>query len=79
MYTANYLAKETFEGFGEFNIEGHVIRTVKYIDDFVLLAKEETAGLLQGKNDRIIDGKTLRNGNVGKKTKVMRISRFPHP
>jgi hypothetical protein len=40
-----YLAKEALEGFGDFKI-GQVIRTVKYADDPVLLAKQETA--LQG-------------------------------
>jgi hypothetical protein len=37
-----YLTKEALEGFGDFKIEGKVIRTVKYADDLVLLAKEET-------------------------------------
>jgi hypothetical protein len=34
------------EGFGDFTIHGQVIITVKYADDLVLLAKEET--VLQG-------------------------------
>jgi hypothetical protein len=34
-----YLTKEALEWFGDFKI-GQVIRTVKYADDLVLLAKE---------------------------------------
>jgi hypothetical protein len=47
-----YLTKEALEGFGDFNI-GQVINTVKYADDLVLLAKEET--VLQGIIDRLIE------------------------
>jgi hypothetical protein len=36
-----YHTKETLEGFGDFRIGEQVIHTVKYADDFVLLAKEE--------------------------------------
>jgi hypothetical protein len=35
------LTKEALEGFGDFKIGGQIIRTVKYADDLVLLAKEE--------------------------------------
>jgi len=38
---SDYLTKEALEGFGDFKITGQVICTVKYADDFVLLAKEE--------------------------------------
>jgi hypothetical protein len=38
-YIAN--TKEAVEGFGDFKIGEQVIRTVKYADDLVLLAKEE--------------------------------------
>jgi hypothetical protein len=38
---SDYLIKEALEGFGDFKITGQVICTVKYADDFVLLAKEE--------------------------------------
>jgi hypothetical protein len=41
------------EGFGDFKIGEKVIRTVKYADDVVLLAKEET--VLQGMIDRLIE------------------------
>jgi hypothetical protein len=43
---SEYLTKEALERFGDFKIGGQVIRTVKYADDLVLLAKEET--VLQG-------------------------------
>jgi hypothetical protein len=35
-----YLIKEDLEGFGDCKIRGQVIRTVKYTDDVVLVAKE---------------------------------------
>jgi hypothetical protein len=38
---SEYLTKEALEGFGDFNIGGQIIHTVKYADDLVLLAKEE--------------------------------------
>jgi hypothetical protein len=48
---SEYLTNEALEGFGNFKI-GQVICTVKYADDLVLLAKEET--VLQ----HMIDGLT---------------------
>jgi hypothetical protein len=51
MYS-EYLTKEALEEFGEFKIRGQVICTVKYADDLVLLAKEET--VLQDMIDRLI-------------------------
>jgi hypothetical protein len=39
---SKYLTKEALKGFGDFKIGGQVIRTVKYADDLVLLAEEET-------------------------------------
>jgi hypothetical protein len=50
---SEYLTKEALEGFGDFKIGGQVIRTVKYTDDLVLLAKEEK--VLQGMIDRLIE------------------------
>jgi hypothetical protein len=41
----DYLSKDTLEGF-KYSQVGHVIRTVKYADDLVLLATEEA--VLQG-------------------------------
>jgi len=34
------LTKEALEGFGDFKIGGHIIHTVKYADDFVLVRKK---------------------------------------
>jgi hypothetical protein len=72
------LTKEAVEGFGDIKIGGQVIGTVKYADELVLLAREET--VLQGMVDRLIEigGRYGMEMNVGK-TKVMRISRQPSP
>ena len=45
------LTKEAVEAFGDFKVGGQVIRPVKYADDVVLLAEEET--VLQGMTDRV--------------------------
>jgi hypothetical protein len=37
-----YLTKEAREGFGDLKIGEQVIRTMKYADGLVLMAKEET-------------------------------------
>jgi len=39
---SEHLPKEALEGFGDFKIGGHAIRTVKCGDDVVILQKEET-------------------------------------
>jgi hypothetical protein len=68
---SEYLTKEALEGFGDFKI-GQVIRNVKYADDLVLLAKEET--VLQGMVDRLIEiGRRYGMEMNVEKTKVMRI------
>jgi hypothetical protein len=73
-----YLTKKALEGFGDFKIGGQVIRTVKYADDLVILAKEET--VLQGMIDRLIEiGRCYGMEMNVEKTKVMRISRQPSP
>jgi hypothetical protein len=41
------------EEFGDFKIGGHIIHTVKYADDLVLLAKEEK--VLQDMIDKLIE------------------------
>ena len=41
------------DGLGEFNIGGQIIQTVKYADDLVLIAKEET--VLKGMIDKLIE------------------------
>ena len=40
------LTKEALDELGDFNIGGQIIQTVKFADDLVLMAKEET--VLQG-------------------------------
>ena len=47
------LTKEALEVFGDFNIGGQIIHTVKYADDLVLLAKEET--VLHDVIDKLIE------------------------
>jgi hypothetical protein len=70
------ITKETLEGFGDFKTGGQVIRTVKYADDLVLLAKGET--VLQGMIDRLSEiGRRYGMEKKLEKTKVMRISRQP--
>jgi retron-type reverse transcriptase len=73
-----YLTKEALEGFGDFKIGGQIIHTVKYADDFVLLAKEEK--VLQDMIDKVIEigGCYGMEMNV-EKTKVMRMSMQPFP
>jgi hypothetical protein len=44
---------DSLDGLGEFKIGGQIIKTVKYADDLVLMAKEET--VLQGMIDKLID------------------------
>ena len=39
---SEYLTKEALERSGDLKIEGQVIRTVKYANDLVLLAEEES-------------------------------------
>jgi hypothetical protein len=69
---SEYVTKESLEGFGDFKIGGQVIRTVKYADDLVLLAKEEM--VLQGVVDKTnCIWKTVWNGHERGKTKAMRI------
>jgi len=50
---SEYLTKEALEGLGDFKIGGHLIHTVKYADDLVLLAKEEK--VLQDMIDKLIE------------------------
>ena len=72
------LAKEALDGTGDFSIGGQIIQTVKYADDLVLMAKEET--VLQGMIDKLIEiGRCYGMEINVEKTKVMRISRRPSP
>jgi hypothetical protein len=68
------LTKEALDGLGDFKLGGQIIQTVKYADDLVLMAKEET--VLQGMIDRLIEiGRCYGMEINVEKTKVMRISR----
>ena len=70
------LTKEALDGLGDFYIGGQIIETVKYADDLVLMAKEET--VLQGMIDKLIEiGRCYGMEMNAEKTKVMRISRQP--
>jgi hypothetical protein len=72
------LTKETLDGLGDFNIRGKIIQTVKYADDFELMAKKET--VLQGMIDKLIQiGRCYGKEVNVEKTKVMRNSRQPSP
>ena len=66
------------DGLGDFNIGRQIIQTVKYADDLVLMAKEET--VLQGMIDKLIEtGRYYGMEMNVEKTKVMRISRQLFP
>ena len=72
------LAKEALDGLGGFNIGWQIMQTVKYADDLVLMAKEET--VLQGMIDKLTEiGRYYGMKMNVEKTKVMRISRQPSP
>ena len=63
---------------GDPKIGGQIIRTVKYADELVLLAKEEK--VLQDMIDKLIEmGRCYGMEMNVEKTKVMRISRQPVP
>ena len=47
------LTKKALDGLGDFNIGGQIIQTVKFAEDLVLMAKEET--VLQGMVDKRIE------------------------
>ena len=72
------LTKEALEGFGDFNIGGQIIQTVKYADDLVVLAKKEKVP--QDMIDKLIEiGRCYGMETNMEKTKVMRISRQQFP
>ena len=50
---SEYLAKEVLDGLGDFNVGGQIMQTVKYADDLVIMAKEET--VLQGMIDKLTE------------------------
>ena len=66
------------DGLGDFNIRGQIIQTVKYPDELLLMAKEET--VLQDVIDKLTEiGRCYGMEMNVEKTKVMRISRQPSP
>ena len=72
------VTKEALDGLGDFNIGVQIIQNVKYAEDLVLMAKEET--VLQGMIDKLIEtGRYYGMEMNVEKTKVMRISRQPSP
>ena len=74
---SEYLTKEGLEGYGDFKIGGHVIRSVKYTDDLLRVAKE--GPVLQGMFDRLIEvGRCGMEINM-EKCKLITISRQPFP
>jgi hypothetical protein len=50
---SEYFTKEALEGSGDFKIVGQVIHTVKYMEDLVLMTKEEM--VLPGMTDRLTE------------------------
>jgi hypothetical protein len=73
---SKWCTKEAFEGFGDFKTGGHVICTVKYADDLVLLCEEGTAQL--GMTDRLLQvGRHYGMETNVEKTMVVRIKNKP--
>jgi hypothetical protein len=69
-----YLTKEALGGYGDFKTGEQVFRTMKYVDELVLLAKEEA--VLQGMNERLTEiGSCYRMEMNVEKNKVLRVSR----
>jgi hypothetical protein len=50
---SEYVIQEALECLADFKLGGHMIRTMRYADDFVLLAKEET--VIQSMIDKVIE------------------------
>jgi hypothetical protein len=75
---SEYLTKEFLEGLGDFKIDGQINHTVKYVEDLVLLTKEEK--VLQDMIDKLIESGRCYGMEMNvEKTKVMSISRQPLP
>ena len=71
---SEFLTKEALDGLGGFKIGGQIIQTVKYADDLVLMAKEET--VLQVMIEKLSEiGRCYGMEINVEKTKLMRISR----
>ena len=72
------LTREALDGLGDFNIRGQIIQTVKYADDLVRMAEEET--ILKGMIDKLIEIRSCYGMEMNvEKTKVLRISRQTSP
>jgi len=72
------LTGEALDGLGDLNIGGQVIQTVKYADELLLMAKEET--VLQGMINKLTETGSCYGLEMNvEKTKVVRISRQPSP
>jgi hypothetical protein len=50
---SEYVTQEALEGLGDFKVAGQIISMVRYADDLVLLAKEET--ILQIMIDKLVE------------------------
>jgi hypothetical protein len=75
---SEYVTQEALEGLGDFKVGEKIISTVRYANDLVLLAKEET--VLQSMIDKLIEvGRGYGMEINVEKTETMRISRQPTP
>jgi ribosome-interacting GTPase 1 len=75
---SEYVTQEALEGLGDFKAGGQIVSTVRYADDLVLLAKEET--ILQSMIDKLVEvGRGYGMEINVEKTKTIIISRQPTP
>jgi hypothetical protein len=75
---SEYFTQEALEGLGDFKVGGQIISMVRYADDHVLLAKEET--ILQSMTDKLTElGREYDMEINVENTGTMRISRQPNP
>jgi hypothetical protein len=73
-----HVTQEALEDLDDFKVGGQIISTVRYADDLLLLAKEET--VLESMIDKPIEvGRGYGMEINVEKTKTMRISRQPTP
>jgi hypothetical protein len=69
---SEYVTQEALEGLGDIKVGGQIISTLRYADDLVLLAKEET--ILQSMIDKLIEvGRGYGMEINVEKTKTVRI------
>ena len=69
-----YLTKEALGSYGDLKTGEQVSRTMKYVDELVLLAKEEA--VLQGMNERLTEIGSCYGMEMNvEKNKVLRVSR----